>query len=60
MKIIKGMGVDLKLFSYSKINNKIPVVIMVSRVIADKGVYEFIEAIKYIKKLNLKAKFYGR
>ena len=52
------MGVDLKLFSYSKINNKIPVVIMASRIIADKGVYEFIEAIKYIKKLNFKAKFY--
>ncbi len=57
VKIIKGMGVDLRLFNYSKINNKIPVVLMASRIIADKGIFEFIQAAKYIKKLNIKAKF---
>ena len=31
---------------------------MISRIIADKGVFEYIEAIKYLKKINFKAKFY--
>ena len=58
VKIIKGSGVDLKKFKFSKINYKFPKILMVSRIIEDKGVFEFIKAIKYLKKKNIKAKFY--
>ena len=57
-KIIKGSGVDLKKFKYSKLNYKIPTILMASRIIKDKGVIEFIKAASYFKKKKIKAKFY--
>jgi len=48
---IKGSGVDLSKFNFDPIpfNN---IVIMPSRLLKDKGVYEFIEAAKILKNLN--------
>lgn len=56
--IIKGSGVDLKKFKYSKLPKKDLSIVMISRIIADKGIYEYIESIKYLRNINFKAKFY--
>ena len=56
--IIRGSGVNLNDFKYSKISKKFPIILMASRLIKDKGVIEFIEAAKYLKKKNFKGIFY--
>ena len=55
--IIRGSGVNLNDFKYSKISKKFPIILMASRLIKDKGVIEFIEAAKYLKKKILKVYF---
>ena len=54
---IKGSGIKIKNKKFIKIKNKIPKILMASRIIADKGVSEFIGAANLCKKLNFKAKF---
>jgi glycosyltransferase involved in cell wall biosynthesis len=56
--MIKGSGVNLNDFKYSKIPKKFPIVLMASRLIKDKGVVEFIEAAEYLKKKKFKGIFY--
>ncbi len=56
--IIKGSGIDLKRFKYSKIKVKNPFILMASRLIADKGIYEYIFSIKHLKKSGFKGKFF--
>ena len=59
VQIIRGSGVNLKKFKFSNISfKKTPIILMASRLIGDKGVYEYIDAIKYLKKKNFKGKFY--
>lgn len=58
IKIIRGSGVDLKKFKFSKLPKNLFSISMISRVIADKGVYEYISAVKNLKKNNFKANFY--
>lgn len=49
--LIKGSGVDLDEFNYSKLNNVCPLQILFpARILLDKGVNEFIEAAKIIQK----------
>ena len=50
--LIPGSGVDLKRFkpSKSKVKNDKFVFLLISRLLRDKGVYEFIDAIRVIKK----------
>lgn len=48
--LILGSGINLNDFSYKPENNNKIVVSMISRLIKDKGVYEFVEAAKMIKK----------
>ena len=48
---IKGAGVDLKKFKPNYSNSK-KIVLMPSRVIKEKGVYEFIYAAKEVKKFS--------
>lgn len=57
--LIKGSGVDLKKFNFTKLkSSKTPIILMASRLIADKGVNEYIEAIKILRtKLNFKGTF---
>ena len=57
IKIIKGSGVNLKNFDFSKIKYKLPTILMASRIIGDKGVKEYVNAAQYLKKENFKGKF---
>ena len=47
--LIEGSGVSLTKFKYSEDNNKIPKVIMASRLLRDKGVMEFVDAARLLK-----------
>ena len=55
---IKGSGIELNKFKYSKINFKKTNIMLISRVIGEKGVYEYIQAAKNLKRLNFKGNFY--
>jgi len=58
--LIKGSGVDINKFSYSKLPSTIPIVMFPSRILVDKGVMEFIEAAKLTvnsTSFNLPARF---
>lgn len=48
--LIKGSGVNLNNYKMTSIPKGIPVVTMVARLLKDKGVYEFINAARIIKK----------
>jgi glycosyltransferase involved in cell wall biosynthesis len=50
--LIKGSGVYLDEYPYNKIIHNPPVIVMASRLLRDKGVIEFIEAARRIKKYN--------
>ncbi len=55
--LIRGSGVDTNEFVSTPDTNETPVVMLASRMLWDKGVGEFVEAAKRIKKDNIKAKF---
>jgi len=51
--MIKGSGVVISNFSnylYEQEHKKNPIILMASRILADKGVYEFIQSAKIVKK----------
>lgn len=50
--LIRGSGVDLTEYRYSPEVEGVPVALMVSRLLADKGVNEFIEAAQISKQRN--------
>jgi glycosyltransferase involved in cell wall biosynthesis len=53
IELLPGSGVDLKKFKYNPtIKNKRFTFLMISRVIKDKGIYEYIEAIKIVRKIS--------
>ena len=56
--LIPGSGVNLNLFNYVPENENNNLIIMVCRLLKDKGVYEFIEAEKKIRNKNIKARFW--
>jgi glycosyltransferase involved in cell wall biosynthesis len=55
--LIKGSGVDLEIYSYTESKNNVPIVVMASRLLKEKGVFEFAKAAKIIENKNLIAKF---
>ena len=56
--VISGAGVEIdKTFSKKKIKNKIPRVILIGRMLKDKGIYEFFEAFQLLKKKQIKCQF---
>ena len=55
--LIEGSGVDLKRFKPTDEPPGIPVIILPSRLLWDKGVKEFIDAAKYLKYRKTKARF---
>lgn len=61
IKIIRGAGVDLSKYYYTEENNENIKVSMACRLLKDKGVLEYIEASKILKKkyLNVKFELYG-
>jgi len=55
--IIKGAGVDLKLFSVSKNIAQPPIVLLPARLLKDKGIEDFVMAATRLKKDGLNARF---
>jgi len=57
VRIIRGSGVDLHDYPVLPEPDGVPVVVMASRLLKDKGVYEFIEAARIVKSRGIKARF---
>ena len=55
--IIKGAGVKLDDFDPSAPQNNRPTIVFASRLIKEKGIYEFIKAAKYVRSKNVNARF---
>lgn len=55
--LIRGSGVDLELINVKPLPNRTPVVMLASRLIADKGVREFIIAAKLLRQSGQNARF---
>jgi len=55
--LIRGSGVDTEEFMQSDDVNTMPVVMLASRMLWDKGIGEFVEVAKRAHKNNIKAKF---
>lgn len=56
-RMIRGSGVDLQDYPVLPEPDGVPVVVMASRLLKDKGVHEFIEAARTIKSKGIKARF---
>ena len=57
IQLIKGAGVNLNKYKYVPEPKGVPVVLMHSRILWDKGVSEFIEAARLCQKLKCNSKF---
>jgi glycosyltransferase involved in cell wall biosynthesis len=57
VEMIRGSGVDLIKYNYKPLPLGIPVVLMAARLLIDKGVREFIEAARLLKKQGDPARF---
>lgn len=55
--MIRGSGVDLAEFQEKPLPPGVPIVVMVSRLLVDKGVHEFVEAAIMVRNKNLNAYF---
>ena len=55
--LIPGSGVSLNTFRPKKLNFHNPVVMFPSRILTHKGIFEFIDAVKILKRKNIKARF---
>ena len=55
-EIIKGSGVDTQRFSKSEEHEGIPVVILASRMLWEKGIEEFVEAAKILRQNNVECR----
>lgn len=56
--LVPGYGIQTKYYRKSHQKNKIPKIVLHSRLLKVKGIYEFYKASKIINKKKLKAKFY--
>jgi len=54
---IYGSGVDLTVFTYKPLVNSIPIVMLASRMIVEKGIRDFIHAAELIKKSRSNVRF---
>jgi len=55
--IVKGSGVDLRLYEMSDLPGGVPCVVMASRLLSDKGVWQYVEAAGILKGRGLRARF---
>lgn len=55
--MIRGSGVDLAQYSNTPIPPGVPVVLLAARLLADKGVREFVQAAKLLKQQGVSARF---
>ena len=57
-RLIQGSGIDLKIFAATPLPQSTPVVLMACRLIADKGVWEFVQAARLIRQQGIAARFW--
>ena len=58
-KLVPGSGIDLKKFEFSKPRDEANMTfLLIARMIKDKGIVEFVDAARYIKKLYPKTNFH--
>lgn len=57
IRLIRGSGVDTDVFSPSPEPSDIPVVMLASRILWDKGIKEFVEAARRLKARGIDARF---
>jgi glycosyltransferase involved in cell wall biosynthesis len=57
LRLIRGAGVDIKIFHVSPQPPEPVCIVMVSRMLWSKGVGEFVEAAQYLTEIGLKARF---
>lgn len=57
VRLIRGSGVDLRDYPLLPELNGIPIVVMASRLLKDKGAYEFVEAARILQSRGIKARF---
>ncbi len=55
--LIRGSGVDLGMFGFQPLPSGIPVVLLVARMLADKGVVEFLDAAELLLARGVRARF---
>lgn len=49
VRIIRGSGVDLRQYSKKPLPNSVPIVLLAARLLADKGVREFVQAARLLQ-----------
>jgi glycosyltransferase involved in cell wall biosynthesis len=57
VRLIKGSGVDIKTFNPTSEKDGPPIVILASRLVWDKGIAEFVEAARKLRRDGVKARF---
>lgn len=57
VEMIRGSGVDLKEYSVTPEVPGVPVVLLPARLLADKGVFEFVQAAKLLRAKKVSARF---
>lgn len=55
--LIPGSGVNLDEFRFSNLNLEKPLILMASRLLAQKGIWEFVEAARVLKRKGVEAHF---
>lgn len=55
--LIRGSGVDLACYTQSPLPQETPVVLLASRLLADKGVREFVQAARILKMAGIESRF---
>jgi glycosyltransferase involved in cell wall biosynthesis len=57
VEMIRGSGVDLTQYGHTPLPLGVPVVVLAARLLADKGVREFVEAARLLKQQGVSARF---
>ena len=57
VEMIRGSGVDLTQYSHTPLPLGVPVVLLAARLLADKGVREFVQAARLLKQQGVSARF---
>lgn len=57
VRMIRGSGVDLAEYSHTPLPPGMPVVVLAARLLADKGVREFVQAARLLKQQGVSARF---
>ncbi len=56
-RLIRGAGVDMQKFAATDETDEIPIIILAARMLWDKGIGEFVEAARLLRKQSIKARF---